>query len=417
MRIILLGMIGLVFIPLKGYGQDWQAVFMLDSKSGYTSNTYLNPIIPDWDRTTDAGYVMISPLGQIGMSSGRFSSDVTAGFVYEPFFDNREAWSGGFALLGTRIRIADKLSMGLEGGASKFSSFVSRDLYWLQPVLQWSPSLFTQVRFKAGSTFRKLSDETTGENQDTERFDSYTVQFETWPTMKWQLRSSVFGNLSDPTENLGIRLSADYRISRKFQLNFYGGIERYSYEVVTENGGGGGGFPPVGGGPGGGSTLADEADRLIRAGTGVSYQVNQNISLSLNSDLLNYYSSATEETSLDAHLSGGIRIALFPKIGNRGKADMEVRQNGRQTVILNLNHDGDGELFLTGEFNGWNKPGIPLSRQKRNTYVTRLSLDPGAYEYKILKVNGSEEEWIEFSDDTYTVPDGFGDRNGLMFID
>jgi hypothetical protein len=44
-------------------------------------------------------------------------------------------------------------------------------------------------------------------------------------------------------------------------------------------------------------------------------------------------------------------------------------------------------------------------------------LEPGAYEYKILLLEGESENWIEFTDETLTVSDGFGGENGLIVIE
>ena len=419
MRKLFVPLIGVLLLPIEGLSQDWQSVILLNSRSGYTSNTYLNPFLSEWDRTADVGYLMVSPMGQLGMSSDRFSSDITAGLVYEPFFDGRDAWSGAFALMGARFRIANRISLGAEGGLNRFSTFLSRDLSWVQPVLSWSPSLFTQLRFKAGSSFRKLSGSEMEEEQNTQRFDSYSIEFETWPNFRWQFRSSLFGNLDDPAANIGLRASADYWATRSLQLSLNGGLERYQFQIISENGGGGGPGPPFGGlgGPGGGGTqVLDEADRLVRVGTGASYQINRNVAVSLQGDYLNYHSSANGESTGDFNVSAGVRLSFYPKMEGRGKADVEWRQNDSQAVILNLKHSGEGQLYILGDFNDWDHPGIPLSRQSNKRYAAELSLSPGVYEYKILLITGSEEVWIEFSDDTYTVSDGFGGQNGLIFI-
>lgn len=417
MRKLLVSTIGLLLLPTAGFSQDWQSAIMLNSRTGYTSNTYLNPFLSEWDRSAEVGYLMISPMGQLGVRSGRFSSDLIAGFVYEPFFDDRDAWSGAFALMGARYRVANKISLGAEGGISRFSTSINRELYWVQPVLSWSPTLFTQLRFKAGSSFRVLPGNELVEVQNTHRFDSYIIELETWPNFQWQLRSSLFGNLDDPAANIGLRASADYLPTRSLQLSLSGGLERYQYQLIAENGNGGGSGPPFGI-PGGGDTpVLDEADRLMRTGLGASYQINRNVAVSLQCDYLKYHSSATGESTGDFHVSAGVRLSIFPKLGGRGNADVEWRQNESQTVILNLKHSGDGQLYILGDFNDWEHPGVPLSRQSGNRYAARLSLSPGIYEYKIVLIAGSEEIWIPFSDDTYTVPDGFGGKNGLIFID
>lgn len=413
MRIFLAAVILLFLLPISGLSQNWQSVFIVDSQIGYTTNTYLNPFLSEWDRNTDVGYSQISPLAQIAFSSNQFSSDITLGFAYKPFLDGRDAWLGLFGVINSRYKVADKVSLGLEAGGSRFNTFLTRDQYWLQPVLQWSPSLFTQVRFKAGSSFRSINDPDVAEDMETQRFDSYVLEFETWPSFRWQFRTSLFGNLDDPAANLGLRASMDYWATRSLKLSLNSGLERYQYQVMVDGGGGG----PIGGPGGNMGEMFNESDRILRSGLGVSYQVFENIALSVQGDFLNYYSSITGEYLNDFHVSGGVRFSIKPKIGQRGKADVEWKQNDSQSVILRINHSGDGQLYILGDFNNWGSPGVALSRQSNNRYAAQLSLSPGIYEYKILLVDGDSETWIEFSEDTYTVSDGFGGVNGLIFIE
>lgn len=406
-------MLVLAFIPMKCFSQDWQAVLLLDSRSGYTGNTYLNPYLAEWDRSSPSGYAMIAPMGQVAYAADKFSTDLTAGYVYQPFFDERDSWSGTFGSLTAQYRLSDRVSAGLETGVSRFSTIVKRDLYWVQPVLTFTPSLFTQLRLKAGSTFRTLYDYGEQGGDVSDRYDSYTIELETWPDFRWQIRSALYGNISDPSANIGFRFSADHRVNRSLKFMINTGLERFGYSVTTDTGGGG--FPPIG--SPGGQTTVSEADLLLRAGLGSSYQLNRNLTLFIQGDYLNYSSSATGDSFNDVHVSGGVRIALFPSFSKKNKADVEWRSNGSQTVLLKLNYKGDGRLYITGEFNDWEKPGIPLSQQSGNRYAAQLSLEPGVYEYKILLVEGSDERWIDFSEETYTVSDGFGGINGLIFID
>lgn len=403
-----------------GFSQNWQSAIMLEAHSGYTSNTYLTPLLPEWNRTGDTGYVMFAPIGQIMMNTERFSTELTAGGAYKIFFDDRNAWSGFFGIAAARYRVSDRISFGAEAGGGRFNTSLDRELYWIQPVLTWSPSMFTQLRLKAGSSFRKLLAENF-ENEDNQvvqsenqRFDSYNIEFEIWPDFRWQLRTSLYGNLDDPAANIGVRGSANYRIRRSIQWNLNAGLERFQYQLAVQNGGGG--FPPVAI-PGGSEQIFTEADLLLRVGTGFTWQAHKNISLNVQANVMNFSSSLTGDSIRDYQLSGGVRFSLFPETGNRNKADVEWRQNDVQTVILKLNYSGDGELYILGDFNNWDHPGEPLSRQTGNRYAVRLNLPPGVYEYKILLIEGVEEKWIEFSGDTYTVSDGFGGENGLIYIE
>lgn len=414
MRNIFSAMIILAIIPFQSYCQNWQGILLLDARSGYTGNTYLNPYLAEWDRSSESGYFMTAPLGQISFAADKFSAEATAGYVYQPFFDERDAWNGTFASLSGQYRISDKISAGMDTGASSFSTIVNRDLYWVQPVITVTPSLFTQLRFKAGSTFRTLHDFDTDGSNISDRYDSYTIELETWPDFRWQIRSALYGNISDPSANIGLRTVVERRVSRSFRLTLNTGFERFGYTITSETGGGGG-FPPIGN-PGGEVTTS-EADFLLRGGLGAAWQLNRNLSLTIQGDLLNYSSSFSGESFTDVNVTGGIRIAMFPSFGDKKRADVEWRLNGTQQVILQLNYKGEGQLYITGDFNDWDKPGIALSRQNGNRYAARLELEPGVYEYKVLLVEGSDENWIELSDETYTVSDSFGGTNGLIFID
>ena len=408
-------LVGLSFIPCAVFSQEWDTLLLLDGKTGYTSNTYLNPVLSEWSRESDTGYGTITPMGNIFMSKGKFSADLTGGGAYSQFTDDRDAWSSLFLLLNANYRIADRWGLGVETGGSNYSTQFDRSIYWIQPVLSFSPSLFTRINIKAGSSFRKLNLENETELSGYEQFNNYAVEFETWPTLRWQLRLGVFGDLDNPAESLGARASSNINLSSNWNMNLRTGIERYRFQIMTD-GGGGGGFPP-GGSPGDGTMITDEADILYRASAGIKYQINSILEASVSADYLNYYSTVTEESVSDIHASLGFRVTLFNSSRHTGGAKVELRQNATQSILLNLNYDGDGQLYILGDFNDWEKPGIPLVQQRRNRYAAQLSLDAGVYEYKILLVEGNEEKWLELSDDTFAVKDGFGGENGLLIID
>lgn len=407
----------LVLIPFTGYSQGFDKLILLDSRTGYTTNSYLNPMLSEWNRNIDTGYSTLTPMGNIFWGSGKFSTDLTAGSSYSKFFDESDDWYSFYSLLNANYRLTDKLSAGFEAGGSYYSTLFNRSIYWIQPVISFSPTLFTKINFKAGSSFRKVHSDTETESFGYEQYNNYSLELESWPSLKWQLRAGIFGDLDNPSESLGARVSSDFNISRNWNLSLRTGLERYRFQIVTDDGGGGGGFPPVGGPGGNEDTIQDEADLLFRGSAAVKYQINSTLEVSLSSDYLNYYSTVTEESVSDLHGSIGFRVTLFNSNRHTNGANVEISQNGSQSILLKLKYSGDGQLYILGDFNDWEKPGIPLSKQRKSRYVAQLSLDAGVYEYKILLIENGEEKWLELSDDTFTVSDGFGGVNGLIFID
>ncbi|MEX0648698.1 MAG: glycogen-binding domain-containing protein [Balneolaceae bacterium] len=403
----------ILFSGSAAFGQDWQAAFNLDSRVGYTTNTYLNPFISDWDPSVNTGFGFLAPVARVSMNKNNFSSDMTGGIVYEPMFDGQPSWKGGFGVLGSRYRLTEKLFGGVEAGGSYFSGASEQKLFWMVPVITFSPSLFTQFRLKAGSSFRESSVE---EREGYSRFDSYSFELETWPGFNWQLKGGIYGNLDQPANGLSTVISADHLFTTSLRFSVRAGLESYQYQVATETGGGG--QPPVGGPRPPGEQISDEADRFFRIGISSTYQVNRSFAVTLNADHLSYFSTVSDEVPTDVHISAGFRYSFSPGPGTKSRAHAEWKQNGSQTIFLRIKGAENGQLYLIGDFNDWEHPGIPLSRQQQNRYAVQLALEPGAYEYKILLIDSSgEETWMELSDDTYTVPDGFDGENGLIFIE
>lgn len=99
-------------------------------------------------------------------------------------------------------------------------------------------------------------------------------------------------------------------------------------------------------------------------------------------------------------------------------SEMGVGEQVWTARIFLLNNEWEGQPYITGDFNKWAYPGVPLTREGADQYAVSLSLEPGAYEYNILLINEDDEKesWIDFTDDTHTVKDGFGGENGMLFV-
>jgi hypothetical protein len=404
----------------KGYAQQLDTFITVDTRAGYSTNTLLNPFFGEWDRRTPSGYGLLSPAVTANYYHNKVSVDMSAGGMFEVFTSEQESLYGGYLSTNTRYRISHRFSAGLETGGNRVSTGFDRRMFWIQPVVSWSPSLFTRINARLGSSFRSydLSD-TEEENGSDEysRFDLYGLELESWQGFRWLLRAGVYGDLSSPTNNISFMGSAEYHVNNTLSLTAKAGIDQYKFRFEAQSGTGNT-FPPIGGPSTGEDTiLFEDRDRIYRAGVRANYSVNRNISLHVNADQLYLNSSLSDESILDYQVSAGLRVAFSPSFTNRGKASAGWQLNGEQVITLRINYSGDGEVYLVGDFNDWHQPGIPLHKQGNRRYVARLSLDPGAYEYKILLLEGEDESWIEFTDETLTISDGFGGENGLIIIE
>lgn len=425
MRLELIGILMvLILVPGMMLAQNLQTIVSVDSRIGYTSNTYLNPFFSEWDESVQSGYGMASVFGQSFWSDNTNSVDATLGFVAEPFFGNQNLWKGALGVFDYRRRFNSTINGGVEAGGSYFSSSFNRSMFWIQPYATWFVSPFTSLTAKVGINKRSYSNFSEEINSDS-RFDYYSLQAETWFGYNWQLKASLFSSLDNfPSlqQQFSSRLSLSYLFLNGVRITASGGLEQFGFEQITETGGGGpGGGPPIGGGGEPADTqISQEYDRILRAGVTGSFPLNKRFSIYASVEGLNRNITNTEETFNDVQVSGGVRISLQPNIISRSRNRMvepEWSKSRDQQMAVNVNYNGGGRLYLVGDFNNWNRSGIPLTQTSKKTYSAELPLDVGAYEYKILHIEGSTEEWLEFSNDTYTVDDGFGGENGMILVE
>lgn len=407
-----LGLIAMciIFLPTAVFAQHSDTRLFLQSRTGYSTNSYLNPFFSEWDSSQESFYGLVMPMARWHRSGSKTDVQVSGGVAYQPTFGVGDQNFGSFGRAEGRYRFGSLVSAGLETGSGYLSTSYTRKQWWAQPSLTFHFSPFSRLKFKAGSHFQSYSNY--ADSLDiTNRLDIFSVEMESWPTTRWQLKTGLYGNLdniatSERTLNasLGIVRLVNDDISVALQLSH----EQYNFATSSQSG------------DGGFTVMPDPdilSDRIFRFGTGVDIPVRENIAVTLNADALRYSSSAATENTYDFQASAGIKISLRPPSLKKNKTvKTSTKQDGESTRI-SVTYRGEGKLYLSGDFNDWQEPGEPLVRQSKNRYSASLKLAPGAYEYKVLRVYGNEEEWLDLHRDTYTVDDGFGGENGFLLIE
>ncbi|NGP76090.1 hypothetical protein G3570_05575 [Balneolaceae bacterium YR4-1] len=419
-------LIALLFslLPCLSFAQNWHTMVSVDSRVGYSSNTYLNPFFAEWDESASSGYGLVSVFGQSFWNDSNNSVDITLGLVAEPFLNNQNIWRGGLSMVEYRRRFSPDFNGGIEAGGSYFSSNFKRTMVWAQPYVTWFVSPFTSLKLKLGVNHRSYKNFSDSLNTNR-RFDFYGLEFESWPTYNWQLRATLFSSLDKlpaVNEQFSSTISAGYVFLNGSSITAKAGIEQFGFDFTTTTTSGG---APVGN-PGGGpppetqTVTNQEFDRILRLGLTGDYPINKTVSIFASIEGLNRNITTSDERITDMQISGGVRLSLQPNIIRRSSnrvIEPEWEKRREQLMAMNINFSGGGRLYLVGDFNNWNRAGIPLTQQNKKTYAAEISLDSGAYEYKILHVEGDTEEWLKFSNDTYTVDDGFGGENAMLLVE
>lgn len=398
--------------------QNWDAVLSLDSRAGYSTNTYLNTYIGEWNPDA-GGYNLTSALGTVYWNKNKFSAHTTGGFYYQPMFSEVGTnWKGTLGLVRFNYRLSNSLSAGVEGGNTLADGAYRRTNYWLQPTIRWFATPFTSLKIKAGSSGQSYQNLADAEDSQR-RYDLYSLELEHWPTYRWRLKGGLYGNLDtlpSVQEGFNTRFSAGYYFYNGTTLTIQTGLRQYQFSETITDGGGGGGLP--GGPPTNNETTVTATDRIFHFGLDASVPLNNRISAFSKAEGMLLNQESTESSSADYKVSAGFRISFEPKIKKSRKTTVEPEwETGEDRQQISVRYTGDAQLYIVGSFNDWEKPGIKLVQQSDNTHVAELNLSEGAYEYRILKVEGSSEEWLELSDQTYTVSDGFDSENAMIFVD
>jgi 1,4-alpha-glucan branching enzyme len=70
------------------------------------------------------------------------------------------------------------------------------------------------------------------------------------------------------------------------------------------------------------------------------------------------------------------------------------------------------EVFLAGEFNGWDNQSLPMKKHKGGIWKTKVKLPPGCHEYKFF----ADNVWVESLPGVEQVSNPLGTRNFIVWV-
>ncbi len=403
----------------NAFSQRIETDVFLSAESGYVSNIYLNPYVPEWDRSLVSVFSSFSPAVQLRWADSKNSVSVSGTGYFLHLFDERDGWSGAYLASMYRRRLTSLLSARVSSGTNYFSGSQYRNIQWLQVGAEWAFSPFAKVETHLGSGWQSI---TGFEDEETRRIrnDSYRLGAEYWPGYRWRLRVQFYsglGHITSPGDGFVSSISASHFTQNRLAVTLRTGLEQYSqeFQMSPDNGGG-----PLQGGTG----MADDGsivtleDRFHRTILNVSYPIRNNVSVTGTAAGLLWFSSEDDDILADYQVSAGLQVSFSPKRIRTGEiSTVEWNQRSESEKIVTVRYRGDERLYITGDFNDWELPGIPLRRLGRNRFRAELELPRGVHQYKIgVRENGSLE-WLELPGEAATVSDGFGGRNGRVFVD
>lgn len=408
-----------LFLSNSLVGQDIETAFSLESRAGYSTNTLLHPFINEWDTSAEGAFARVKPSVFLQVNTSSVSLDMGGSMIFESIFDSRDSWKGAFGSVEFRYRLPENISVGMQASRSFFRSVYEKKSALILPDISWTPNLSTRVRVKVGSLFSNYVGLTEIEGGNfSSRTDLYGLEIEYWPTFKWQIGGTVYGMFGqDPAENHSVSITTSRAIGSKTRISLSLSGNRFTNSVYVNPELNGVSSGTVNSGVNNTDTMI-VSDRSLRTGLDISRSIFDHFAGFATVSHHTFWSGNGGYRS-DIAVHGGLRFTFsgdeFLRKREVGVAPSWNRKNN--AVIVEVTHEGGGTLYLTGDFNDWMKPGIALSSRGDKQYAAELDLEAGVYEYKVLLVENEEMKWVDISEESMTVSDGFGGTNGLIFIE
>jgi hypothetical protein len=158
-------------------------------------------------------------------------------------------------------------------------------------------------------------------------------------------------------------------------------------------------------------------DRLVR--TGVEAEWTPRPSLTLFGRARALRARLGEDgVNTDTYLTAGLRLQMEGVLS--GSTDPPPQQHvcspTEEGVQIRVPYDGDGTVYVTGDFNAWAHPGIPLTQADDDTWEATLDLPSGRYAYRLRVKTDTETRWLALPSYAQTAKDPFGGTNGICTV-
>ncbi len=404
MRYALLGLcLVLGSMCLRARAQVVQTTAGVDANIGVQSNPYLDPLLGEWDPTSDPPFAAVTPIGVLGWTASGWNVQTYARARLYP--RRTDIPLAAFWQIGAQVGrpLADRWQVGMSGGYQQYSLNARRTTAWLVPSVQWTPLRYTTLTFRVGASRRWVE---TFDPVQKQTSLLATVSGQSWLTDR--LRASLQLYMSDgqsSTSSLtyggtgatsGIRYDLTGAISTRVQLT----VEQLTTDAT--------------------STTAGRNDLITRSDIAVEWTVQSRVTV--YSEVQGLVGSLAGQRRTDGRIATGVRLRWNRTLydGTEPPAGQQFCHRTERGIQFRIRRDWDGGFYITGEFNGWEMPGVPLSPVDGadNLYQATLPVAMSRFEYRIHHKptdSGPNEspQWIDLPTSVPTTQDAFGGENAL----
>lgn len=385
-------------LPRPAAAQQWTGTAALTLTGGHQTNAYLDPVLRSWDPSSDPTFAALTPRAGLVRNARRTRLDVTVRTRLYPRRANAPQFAQGYARM--QHRLSPSWLVGGSGGATRYRFASSRDSWWTLPSLQWAPTPHSTLTLRGGVTRRSVA---TPQTTDHQTSGIVALNGEAWLTDRLRTKGRLYWSSGRTSiaevqfGGTGASVQSTYWPTNRWSIETEVAVEQLRYETPT---------------------ASTAQDRIGRIGLQAQWHTHSSVTLFAQTRASAARLAQTDGLDTDVHISAGIRLQAQRVLGGTPSSSPRRRvckeiENG---IRVQVPYDGSGTPHLTGDFNSWSTPGIPLSHSGEDTWATTLSLPSGEYAYRIRIIDGAESRWLDLPSYAKTTDDDFGGTNGVCTV-
>ena len=101
------------------------------------------------------------------------------------------------------------------------------------------------------------------------------------------------------------------------------------------------------------------------------------------------------------------------RIKSKGKSVTKKKEKCiEKTVEFAFSAPDANQVFLAGEFNGWDSQSLPMKKHKGGVWKAKVKLSRGRYEYKFF----ADNVWVESLPGVEQVSNTLGTKNFVVWV-
>jgi hypothetical protein len=386
--------------------QEWSGTASLGLSAGHQTNLYLDPVLGTWTPGVDSPYWAVTPRLGLSRNADRTRIDLTVQGRLHP--QKADVPQHTLSTLRLRRTLHPDWTLGIVGGGTRTrypavenQRRTVRDSWWALPTLRWTPTSNAMLTFRAGLT-QRFEQLPTLTDRQTSGLASLRGTYWLSDRVRGAARVYHSGGRTSTADagfgGSGGSLSATYWPADEVSIRAMVAVEQLRYEDPTRS-------------------FATVRDRLGRGGLTVEWTPRPALTIVGRARGATAGLGESPDRT-DEHVSVGLRLQTRRVLGGSTEPTSQRRvcESSDDGLRVRVPYEGDGTPHVTGDFNNWSLPGVPLDATDDGTWTTTLELPPGEYEYRIRVVEGDGERWLDLPSYAQTAEDPFGGTNGVCTV-